>query len=69
MTERELFYNNIPEITAICLKCRELSKEQYEEWKRETLEETPDEVKEYISKVLAVIDLQLEKFQKGAAHE
>ncbi len=69
MTERELFIENIPQIAAICLKCMQLSREQYEEWKKTTLENTPDEVKEYISKVLTVIDLQLEKFQKGAANE
>ena len=52
MTELDLYLQHIPMIAEIVVRCRKLSAQQYEEWKRKTVEASPDAAKEFIIKVL-----------------
>lgn len=62
MTEYDLFVECIPMIAKMAVRCRTLTREEYEGWKRETMEECPDEVKGFMGKVMLTIDsLVLEK--------
>ena len=66
MTEYDLFVECIPMIANMAARCRMLSKEEYEGWKRETMEECPNEVKEFMGKVMLTIDsLVLEKKEEN----
>jgi len=62
LTERDLFIQCIPIVAGLIVECRKMSKEHYEEWKREELEKAQDNrYKEFLSKVMIVIDRMLEK--------
>ena len=61
MTEYELFVSCIPTITEIIVECQRMPVQQYEEWKKETLEAAPDQVKEFMEKVFIVIDSYVQK--------
>lgn len=62
MTEYDLFVECIPMIAEMAARCRTLSREEYEGWKRETMEECPEMIKGFMHKVMTVIDsLVLEK--------
>lgn len=39
MTERDLFIQEIPKIAEMTVRSREMSNEQYEQWKKESLEQ------------------------------
>lgn len=56
MTERELYVSCIPMIAEIVVRCRKLSRREYEAWKHETMEHCPKEIKGYMGKTLTVID-------------
>lgn len=56
MNERDFFVQLIPTIKEMVTECQKLSKEQYEKWKRETLEVASNEAKAFMSKVFIVID-------------
>lgn len=56
MTEYDLFVKCIPMITEMVFRCRRLDRADYEGWKRETMEHCPDEVKEFMGKVMLTID-------------
>lgn len=56
MTERELYVSCIPQIAKIAVRCRKLPGEEYEDWKREIMEHCPETVKEFMGKVMLVID-------------
>ena len=43
-------------IAEMAARCRRLPRSEYEDWKRETMEQAPEMVKEFISKVFIVID-------------
>ena len=61
MTELDLYLQHIPMIAEIVVRCRKLSAQQYEEWKRQTVEASPDAAKEFIIKVFTVISAELER--------
>lgn len=56
MTEYELYVSCIPKIAEIVIRCRRLSRSEYEDWKQETMEQAPETVREFMGKVLMVID-------------
>ena len=56
MTEYELFVSCIHMIAEMIAECQRMPVQQYEEWKKETLEAAPDPVKEFVGKVFIVID-------------
>lgn len=56
MTERELCESCIPMIAEMVIRCRRLSGGEYQDWKRETMEHCPETVKEFMGKVLIVMD-------------
>lgn len=56
MTERDLYIQLIPVISKIAVKCRELSDEEYEAWKKEALSSAPESVKKFVGKTMAAID-------------
>ena len=56
MTERDLYVSCIPMIAEMIVRCRKLSGGEYEDWKKETMEHCPETVREFMGKVLTVID-------------
>ena len=66
MTQQDLYIYLIPEIAAIAVKCQHKDDSQYKEWKEKILAETPDDVKEFMKKVMYVID---DVRKRGKANE
>lgn len=69
MSERDLFMENIPQIANLIVEVKKLSKEQYEEWKREYLKEVQIvdlKALTYAAKIVYIIDQYLQK--EGAAN-
>ena len=64
MTELDLYLQSIPMIAEMVIICQKLSAQQYEEWKRETLETAPESVKGFLVKVFIVISAELERIRK-----
>ena len=56
MTERDLFEQLIPQIAELIIEVRKLSVEEFQSWKREMMEATPDCAKAFISKIFVVIE-------------
>lgn len=56
MTEYDLFVECIPMIAEIAARSRRLSREEYEGWKKETMEHCPEVIKGFMRKVMTVID-------------
>ena len=52
MTEYQLFASCIPVIAEMIAECQRMPVQQYEEWKKGVLDATPDQVKEFMEKVL-----------------
>lgn len=67
MSERDVYIKSIPMIAEIIVLCREMNQQEYEDWKRETMEATDDRAKEFIKKVFICIDAVMEKEKSGAA--
>lgn len=68
MSERDLFIQSIPQIAEMIVEIQKMKPEQYEEFKREYLEEVKANAPiavEFIEKVLIVIDTYLQG--EGAA--
>lgn len=68
MSERDLFMQSIPQIAEMIVEIQKMEPEQYEEFKRECLEEVKanaPSAAEFIEKVLIVIDTYLQ--EEGAA--
>ena len=59
MTELDLYLQCIPMIAEMVVRCQKLSVQQYEEWKRETMETAPESVKGFLVKVFIVISTEL----------
>lgn len=56
MSERDFYIKCVPIIVEIIVLCREMSQQEYEDLKRETMQATPDKAKDFIRKVLICID-------------
>lgn len=56
MTERDLFEQLIPQIAELVIEARKLSIEEFQSWKREMMEATPDRAKSFIGKIFVVIE-------------
>ena len=56
MTEYDLYVSCIPMIAEITVRCQKMDSQGYEGWKQETMEHTPETVKEFMGKVLIGID-------------
>lgn len=67
MTERDVYIKSIPMIAEMIVLCREMSQQEYEDWKRETMEATADKAKEFIRKVLICIDKVMAEERHGVA--
>lgn len=61
MTEREIFIENIPQIAEIIVMIRGWNRQQYEEWKADTLVRTPPGAVGFIRKVFIVIERCIEE--------
>lgn len=61
MTELDLYLQCIPMIAEMIVICQKLPIQQYEEWKRETLEKAPESVKRFLVKVFVVISANLDR--------
>ena len=71
MTELDLYLQCIPLIAEMVIICQKLPIQQYEEWKRETMETAPESVKGFLVKVFIVISVELERIgrRKAVRHE
>lgn len=56
MSERDFYIKCVPIIVEIIVLCREMSQQEYEDLKRETMQATADKAKDFIRKVLICID-------------
>ncbi len=56
MTEQDLYIHLIPYIAKIAVQCREMDEEKYTEWKKGILTSTPDDVRDFVQKVMVVVD-------------
>lgn len=65
MTQQELYVYWIPEIAKIAVKCREKTDTEYAAWKKEVIAGTPEDVKDFMQKVLIVVDKMR---KKGVMH-
>lgn len=65
MTEQDLYIHLIPYIAKITVQCRELDEENYAEWKKEIIASTPDDVRDFMQKVMVVVDKMR---KKGVMH-
>lgn len=63
MTEQELYIKLIPEIAKIAEQCRKMNEEKYAAWKKEIITSTPDEVRNFIRKIMAVVDKVRKEWQ------
>ena len=63
MTEQELYIKLIPEIAKIAEQCRKMDEEKYAAWKKEIITSTPDEVRNFIRKIMAVVDKVRKEWQ------
>lgn len=63
MTEQELYIKLIPEIAKIAEQCRKMDEEKYAAWKKEIITSTPDEVRNFIWKIMAVVDKVRKEWQ------
>lgn len=64
MTELDIYLQCIPMIAEMVARCQKLSAQQYEEWKRETMETAPEAVKGFLVKVFVVISVELGRLRK-----
>lgn len=56
MTERELFVKAIPQIAEIVVLSRELTQEEFEQWKEKYLQNPSSESLEFAKKIIAIIE-------------
>ena len=63
MTEQELYIKLIPEIAKIAEQRRKMDEEKYAAWKKEIITSTPDEVRNFIRKIMAVVDKVRKEWQ------
>ncbi len=56
MSERDLYLMYLPQIAEMIANCQQMTREGYEQWKKETRESTPDDAKGFMEKVFAVVD-------------
>ena len=56
MTERDIFIESIPIIAKMTVASRELTEEEYQKWKNESLNNVSEREQGFVQKVLYVID-------------
>ena len=56
MKEREIFVKAIPQIAEIVLLSRELTQEEFEQWKEKYLQNPSSESLEFVEKIIAIIE-------------
>ncbi len=56
MSERDVYIQCIPMIAEMVVLLREMSQQEYEDWKQETMQATADKAKDFMRKVLICID-------------
>lgn len=56
MAERELFVKAIPQIAEIIVLSRELTQEEFEQWKEECLQNSSSESLEFVEKIIVIIE-------------
>lgn len=59
MSERDLFFQLRPQIAKIIIIAREMTPEQYQEFKKAQVEDAPEKCRAFVKKVLIVIDTYL----------
>lgn len=47
----------LPQIAEMIAGCQQMTQEDYEQWKQETLQSVPDEAVGFMQKVFAVVDM------------
>lgn len=55
MTEMDIFNMYRPQIMELIIICRGMDREQYENWKVETVKETPKKAIGFMKKVLIIV--------------
>ena len=56
MTERELFVKEIPKIAEIITLSRKLTQEEFEQWKKECLQNSSSESLKFAEKIIVIIE-------------
>lgn len=56
MSERELYLMYLPQIAEMIVSCQQMEQKDYEQWKKETRESTPDNAKGFMEKIFEVVD-------------
>lgn len=56
MLERDLYLMYLPQIAEMVVSCQQMTQKDYEQWKQETRESTPDEAIGFMEKVFEVVD-------------
>ena len=56
MTERELFVKAITKIAEIITLSRKLTQEEFEQWKKECLQNSSSESLEFAEKIIVIIE-------------
>ncbi len=57
MSEYDLFVQFIPIIAEKIVKCRKMDETVFEKWKQDVIQGAPNDVKEFIKKIIIVIDM------------
>lgn len=47
----------LPQIAEMVVSCQQMTQEDYEQWKQETLQLVPNEANDFMQKVFAVVDM------------
>lgn len=55
MTERDVFMQNIPVIAEMIVEARKLTAGEFEAWREETMEQTPEKAKPFVQKIFVTI--------------
>lgn len=54
MSERDLYFMYLPQIAELAEECRQMTKESYEQWEKETLGAIPVEAIGFMEKVFLI---------------
>lgn len=56
MSERDFFLMYLPQIAELIVDCQQMTYEDYEQWKKETRESTPNEAMGFMEKIFVITD-------------
>lgn len=56
MSQRDFFLMYLPQIAELIIDCQQMTYEDYEQWKQETRESTPNEAMGFMEKIFVITD-------------